>query len=321
MGKNVNITEVKTMTAQVLVKTLDMERDEWLEHRRQGIGGSDAAAIMGLNPWRTAMDVWLEKTGEFKDEPTDNEKMYWGTALEDVVAREFMARTGLKVRRRNAILQHRKHHFMIANVDRLVIGHKAGLECKTAGQYTSDDWAMGVPDYYIPQVQHYMAVTGYKAWYVAVLIGGQEFRFFKLTRDNHFIKELIEAEYEFWKMVEDKTPPPIDGTRASSELVKRMYPEAEKGKETELPYEAYQLIQQYDQACEDEKRAKLLKDEAANNLKDMLGTAEKGFIYDRQVIWSSVTSKRFDSKALKKDHPDIYEQYLNESSYRRFSIK
>lgn len=309
------------MTAQVLVKTLDMERDEWLEHRKQGIGGSDASAILGVNPWKTPMDVWLEKTGEFEDEPVDNEKMYWGNVLEDVVAREFMVRSGLKVRRRNAILKHRKHHFMIANVDRLVIGKKAGLECKTTGQYSADDWAMGVPEYYQAQVQHYMAVTGYQAWYVAVLIGGQEFRFFKLTRDNHFIKELIEAEHEFWKMVEDRTPPPIDGTNASCELIKRLYPEAEKGKEIQLPYDAYELIQQYEKAAEEEKQIKLTKDEAANKLKDMLGVAEKGFIHDREVVWNSINSSRFDSKAFRKDHPDLYEQYLNESSYRRFSIK
>ncbi len=309
------------MTAQVLVKTLDMERDEWLEHRRQGIGGSDASAVLGINPWRTPMDVWLEKTGEFEDEPRDNEKMYWGNVLEDVVAKEFSIRTGLRIRRRNAILKHKKHNFMIANVDRLVIGHKAGLECKTTGQYSADDWAMGVPEFYQAQVQHYMAVTGYQSWYVAVLIGGQEFRFFKLTRDNQFIKDLIEAENEFWKMVEDRTPPPIDGTNASSELIKRLYPEAEKGKEVQLPYDAYELIQQYEKAAEEEKQIKLTKDEAANKLKDMLGVAEKGFIHDREVVWNSINSSRFDSKAFRKDHPDIYEQYLNESSYRRFSIK
>jgi len=309
------------VTAQVLVKTLDMARDEWLEHRKQGIGGSDASAILGINPWRTAMDVWLEKTGEFEDEPSDNEKMYWGNILEDVVAREFSNRSGLKVRRRNAILKHKTHHFMIANVDRLVIGQRAGLECKTTGQYSADDWAMGVPEHYQAQVQHYMAVTGYKTWYVAVLIGGQEFKFFKLTRDNQFIKDLIEAEMNFWKKVEDRTPPPIDGTNASSELIKRLYPEAEKDKEVQLPYEAYELIQQYDNACEEEKQIKLLKDEAANRLKDMLGTAEKGFIHDRQVTWNNIVSSRFDSKGFRQDHPELYEKYLNESSYRRFTVK
>ncbi len=310
------------MQAEVLVPTLGMARTEWLELRRRGIGGSDAAAILGLNPWKTAMDVWLEKTGEFtEDEEPGNEKMYWGNVLEDIVAREFAARTGLKVRRRNAILKHKGYPFMIANVDRLVIGHKAGLECKTAGQYSADDWAMGVPDYYIPQVQHYMAVTGYKAWYVAVLIGGQEFRSYKITRDGQFIRELIEAESEFWNMVETRTPPPIDGTKASTELIKRLYPEAEKGKEVELPFEAFELIQQYERACEEEKRIQLIKDEAVNKLKDMLGTAEKGSIHGRTVIWQNVVSKRLDTKALQKEYPDIYERFVQESIYRRFSIK
>jgi putative phage-type endonuclease len=309
-------------TWTVFAKTKDMPKAEWLRLRRNGIGGSDAAAIMGLNPWRTAMDVWLEKTGEFtEDESQDNEKMYWGTVLEAVVAEEFTRRTGLKTRRRDAILQSRKYPFMIANVDRLVVGQSAGLECKTAGLYNADDWRIGIPEYYFPQVQHYMAVTGYKAWYVAVLIGGQEFKYYKITRDDSFIRQLIQAETEFWNLVETRIPPPIDGTKASTELIQRLYPEAEKGKEVELPFEAFELIQQYEQACEEEKRIQLIKDEAANRLKDMLGTAEKGFIYDRQVTWSSVTSKKFDSKALKKDHPDIYEQYLNDSSYRRFSIK
>jgi len=310
------------VTAVELAKTLDMPREQWLELRRQGIGGSDAAAILGLNPWKTPMDVWLEKTGEFSaDDEPDNEKMHWGNMLEDIVAREFMARTGLKVRRRNAILQHRKHRFMIANVDRLVIGHKAGLECKTAGQYSADDWAMGVPEYYIPQVQHYMAVTGYKAWYVAVLIGGQEFKYYKIARDEYFIRQLIESEKEFWNLVETRIPPPIDGTKASAELIKRLYPEAEKGKEVELPFEAFELIQQYERACEEEKRIQLIKDEAVNKLKDMLGTAERGSIHGRTVIWQNVVSKRLDTKALQKEYPDIYEQFVRQSTYRRFSIK
>ncbi len=309
------------MSAAVLAKTLDMPRDVWLAMRRKGIGGSDAAAIMGLNPWKTPMDVWLEKTGEFTDEEPTNEKMYWGNMLEDIVAKEFMARTGLKVRRRNAILKHKQYPFMIANVDRLVVGQKAGLECKTAGLHSIEDWEMGVPDYYTPQIQHYMAVTGYPVWYVAVLIGGQEFKYYQIPRDNTFINELIQAEREFWNLVETGTPPPLDGTKASTELVKKLYPQAEAGKEIELPFEAFELIQQYEQACEEEKRIQLIKDEAANKLKDMLGTAEKGTIHGRTVIWQNVVSKKLDTKALKKEYPDIYEQFAQESVYRRFSIK
>ena len=308
------------MTAVELAKTLDMPRDEWLQKRRQGIGGSDASVILGLNPWKTQMDLWLEKTGEFTEDE-DNEKMYWGRILEDIVAQEFSIRTGLKVRRKNAILQHKQHPFMLANVDRLVIGQKAGVECKNIGIRSAEHWEMGVPEYYQAQVQHYMAVTGYPVWYVAVLIGGQEFRYYKLTMDEQFIHELIQAEAEFWKLVETRTPPPLDGSKASTELVKRMYPEAEQGKEIELPFEAFELIQQYEQACEEEKQIQLKKDEAANKLKNMLGTAERGSIHGRQVIWQNTVSKRLNTKALEKAHPEIYDEFLKESVYRRFSIK
>ncbi len=308
------------MNAIEIAKTLDMTRDEWLQKRRQGIGGSDASVILGLNPWKAQMDLWLEKTGEFTEDE-DNEKMYWGRILEDIVAQEFSIRTGLKVRRKNAILQHKQHPFMLANVDRLVIGQKAGVECKNIGIHSADHWEMGVPEYYQAQVQHYMAVTGYPVWYVAVLIGGQEFRYYKLTRDEQFIHELIQAETEFWKLVETRTPPSLDGSKASTELVKRMYPEAEQGNEIELPFEAFELIQQYEQACEEEKQIQLKKDEAANKLKNMLGAAEKGTIHGRTVIWQNVTSKRLDTKALQKEHPEIYEKYAQESLYRRFSIK
>lgn len=312
--------ECESMSTSVLAKTTDMPREEWLELRRRGIGGSDAAAIMGMNPWKTPMDVWLEKTGEFDEEP-ENEKMYWGTVLEDVVAAEFTRRTGLKTRRRNAMLQSRKYPFMIANVDRLVVGQRAGLECKTTGLYAADDWKLGIPEYYYPQVQHYMAVTGYDTWYVAVLIGGQEYRHYKVPRDDGFIKELIEAETEFWRRVVEKNPPPLDGSEASTQLLNRLYPKAEEGTEIELPLDALALINRYEEACRQEKEIQRIKDEAANKLKDMLGSHERGFIHDRQVIWKNVVSRRLDTKALQKAYPDIYERFAQEIVYRRFSIK
>jgi len=270
------------------------------------------------------MDVWLEKTGEFtRDDEHDeeNEKMYWGTVLEDVVAAEFTRRTGLKTRRRNAMLQSRKYPFMIANVDRLVVGQRAGLECKTTGLYAADDWKLGIPEYYYPQVQHYMAVTGYDTWYVAVLIGGQEYRHYKVPRDDGFIKELIEAETEFWRRVVEKNPPPLDGSEASTQLLNRLYPKAEEGTEIELPLDALALINRYEEACRQEKEIQRIKDEAANKLKDMLGSHERGFIHDRQVIWTNVVSRRLDTKALQKEYPDIYDRFVRESTYRRFSLK
>lgn len=311
-------------TWTVFAKTKDMPKAEWLLLRRNGIGGSDAAAIMGLSPWRTAMDVWLEKTGEFtRDDEHDeeNEKMYWGTVLEAVVAKEFTRRTGLKTRRMNVMIQSRKHPFMLANVDRLVVGQPAGLECKTTGLYNLDDWRIGIPEYYYPQVQHYMAVTGYDTWYVAVLIGGQEYKHYEVPRDDGFIRELVAAESDFWRRVTEKIPPPIDGTNASTELLTRLYPEAEEGTEIELPLDALALIIQYEEACRQEKEIQHVKNEAANKLKDMLGSHERGFIHDRQVIWKNVVSRRLDTKALQKEDPDIYQRFAQESVCRRFSIK
>lgn len=308
-------------TWTVFAKTKDMPKAEWLRLRRNGIGGSDAAAILGMSPWKSPMDVWLEKTGEFTRDDEDNEKMYWGTVLEAVVAEEFTRRTGVKTRRRNAMLQSRKHPFMIANVDRLVVGEPAGLECKTTGLYNVDDWRIGIPEYYFPQVQHYMAVTGYPVWYVAVLIGGQEYKHYEVPRDDGFIRELVAAERDFWRRVTEKVPPPIDGTKASTELLTRLYPEAEEGTEIELPLDALALIIQYEEACRQEKEIQCVKNEAANKLKDMLGSHERGFIHDRQVIWKNVVSRRLDTKALQNEDPDIYQRFAQESVCRRFYIK
>jgi len=305
---------------KILVKTNKMTKEEWLKERRKGIGGSDAAAVLGLDPWKTPVDVWLEKTCELESD-SDSEETYWGRILEDVIAREFSRRTGLKVRRKNAILMHPQYPFMLANVDRLIVGQKAGLECKTAGQHAAATWQTGVPQYYIVQAQHYMAVTGYPIWYIAVLVGGQKFYYYRVERDEDFIKELIRAEAEFWEMVEARKIPPVDGTRSSAKLLQKLYPKAEEGKEVVLPDEALLWVKQYEEMAAREKEVQMLKEEAANKLKEMLGEAEKGVVGGYQIIWKNVASKRLDTKALQRDYPDIYEKYARESVCRRFMIK
>lgn len=302
---------------KVLASTVDMPREEWLRYRQRGLGGSDAPVVMGVNPWRSLMDLWLEKTGQFSED-IDNEAMYWGRKLEEVVAQEFAVRTGKKVQRRNAVLQHDEYPFMLANVDRLVVGESAGLECKTTSAFYNDDGTC--PDHYYAQVQHYMAVTGRDLWYVAVLAGGQRFYLYKVPRSDDYIAEMIHLEYDFWKLVEDGAPPELDGSEASGKAVSCLYPEAKEG-EIILPADAFALVQQYDQAAEAEKAAKLEKDEAANRLKAMLGDAERGSVYDRKVNWSNVTQSRFDSKRFQKEHEKLYQDYCRESTFRRFSIK
>lgn len=147
-----------------------MERIEWLKERKKGIGGSDAASIIGLNPYKSAFQVYLDKIGELP-EKEDNEAMRQGRDLEDYVAQRFMEKTGKKVRRNNSILYHPEYQYILGNVDRVVVGEKAGLECKTInnsyGKYNLNNGEY--PVYYYVQCMHYLAVTGYDKWYLAVL--------------------------------------------------------------------------------------------------------------------------------------------------------
>lgn len=311
------------MNATVLAPTIEMSRREWLKQRRKGIGGSDAAAIVGMNKWKSPVEVYLEKIGEAPEVDEMSEAAYFGILLEDVVAKEFSERTGLRVRRRNAILQHPEHTFMIANVDRLIVGEKTGLECKTASEYMKDEWKDDeVPATYLIQCQHYMAVTGYDAWWIAVLIGGNKFVYKKIERDEELIGYLIEEERNFWENhVEKRIPPAFDGSDASSDLLKALYPEAEPESEIELPDEADKLIEALEQLNSELKEIEKQKKEYENRLKGMLGEFETGVASNHIVTWKNITSSRVDTKKLKKERPDIYEQYLKKSTSRRFNIK
>ena len=182
-----------------LVSTLGIEKKEWLRYRKGGIGGSDAGAVCGLNPYRTAMEVYYDKTSD-EIEEIDNEAMRQGREFEEYVARRFMEATGKKVRRANALYYDERHPFMYADVDRLVVGENAGLECKTASPYMADQWKGGkIPLSYQIQCYHYMSVFQADAWYIAVLIYGKEFQFHRIERDEAVISDLIHIEKNFWK--------------------------------------------------------------------------------------------------------------------------
>lgn len=309
--------------------THEMGREEWLEYRRQGIGGSDAAVICGLNPFKSIVELYMEKRGEI--EPGDaGEKAYWGRRLEDLLAEEWQQRTGVKLRRRNAILQHSQHPWMLANVDRVVVGRFEGWEGKTTDKRNRDLWIqdgqMVVPDMVQLQVQHYMAVTGYQYWWVAVLIGGNEYHYTPVQRDDGLISYMARLEKDFWRRVQEGDPPPFDGSDASTELLSRMYPDASTDT-IDLPdvddvLEAVDMVtrlkaQEHD-VVEQRKAAE-------NYLKAFLGEHEAGVVARDgtlyRVEWKPVTQKRLDTKALQKEQPSIYEQYAKESTHRRFGIK
>lgn len=301
-----------------------MDKRRWLEWRRKGIGGSDVAAIAGLSKWKSAAEVYLEKIGEIET-PEAGEAAYWGTVLEDVVAREFAERTGLKVQRRNAMFQHPEYPFMLANIDRVIVDKEHGwgvLECKTANEYLKGEWDEdNIPDSYYLQVQHYLAVTNLNYAYIAVLIGGNKFRHKFIARDDEMIQNLIKIESEFWQLVESRTPPEVDGSEASTELLLMLYPEAQPDTEILLPPDADILITQYETWKAEEKKVKQMVEEAENKLKALLCDNETGVVGDRKVTWKSITSERFDTKTFKAQHPDMFKQFAKVSSSRRFGIK
>ena len=187
-----------------------MEREQWIEERRRGIGGSDAAKVMGLSRWGGPFTVYQDKVNGVRT-PMDSEAVHFGNVLEDIVAQEFARREGVKVRRRNSMTFSQEHPFMIANIDRELVGEKVGLECKTASAYKSGEWEGDeLPDEYYVQVQHYCSVMDWEGCWIACLIGGQRFIYKYVPRNESFIGSMIRMERDFWEgHVLPQNPPPM----------------------------------------------------------------------------------------------------------------
>jgi len=310
------------MTAVELAKTLDMPREEWLELRKKGIGGSDAAAIVGLDRYRSPFDVYADKLG-LKPEIPDNEAMRQGRDLEQYVAERFMEATGKKVRRRNAMLQHPEYPFMIADIDRWVVGENAGLECKTTSVLNRAKFSQGEfpPNYYV-QCMHYMAVTGAERWYLAVLVLNKAFHVFTIERDEAEINALIEAEKDFWENhVLKQIPPAPDGSEATSEIIKQLFPEAKEATETALfGYEG--KIQQYLELDTKVKELECERDKLKQELQLAMADAEIGRAQGYIVEWKNQVRQTLDTQKLKKEQAEIYQKYLKPAqTVRMFKIK
>lgn len=309
--------------AKVIVNTSLMSREEWLNWRNKGIGGSDVGIILGVNKYKTAFELWLEKTGQVELQEINNEAIHFGNVLEDVVAREFSVRSGKKVRRRNQMLQHAKHEFMFANLDREIVGEKALLECKTASAYLAKEWEGDeIPASYLVQVNHYLAVTGYEKAYIAALIGGNKFVWKEINRDEELINIIIQAEKDFWENnVLGGQAPAIDGSNAAEKYIKERFDRAEEGKTIVLPSEVELNIQKLSIAKKAAEEFNTEVKRIENEIKMALADAEIGTVGSYKVTWKNVTSNRIDSKLLKEKHPDIAAEVTKASSSRRFEIK
>ena len=311
------------MPAKVLVSTENMSYADWLEYRKQGIGGSDASVVCGINRYKSPIELWMEKTGQLPHQEA-GEAAYWGTQLEPFVRAEFTKRTGIEVSRRNELLQSEEHPFMLANLDGICEVPDVGpciFEAKTASAYKVGEWEDAIPDEYALQLAHYMAVTGYAGAYIAVLIGGNTFKWKFIERDEELISMLIQLETDFWNHVQDGTPPPLDGSDASAKFLAERFPNSTPRSHIILPDTAANLLAQYDEACEELEAVTERKQKAENLLKEMIGENEVGTAGDRVITWKSVSQERLDSKTLRAEHPVLYKKYVNQTSYRRFSVK
>ncbi|CUO84691.1 YqaJ viral recombinase family protein [Clostridium paraputrificum] len=299
-----------------------MNKLEWLKERQKGIGGSDVGAILGVNKYKTPFEVYLNKTEPITEIGEQSESAYWGDQFEEVVAKEFEKRTGKKVRRDRKHYQHKDYPFMVANIDRRVVGENAILECKTANQYLANEWQDDeIPASYLLQVQHYLSVTGAEVGYIAVLIGGQKFIWKEVQRDEELIQMIIKAEKSFWKKVEDKTPPSLDGSSAAEKYLKEKYKEVEEGKSIELGFEYKEKIKNYLDMKEQLKNFESQVKEQENQIKFEIGEAEYAYAPGYSLSWKKVSSNRVDTKKLKAEYPEIYTKVVKESISRKFNVK
>lgn len=295
------------------------DRAAWLAERRQGIGASESAAVLGLSPYRTALDVYLDKVG---DAPplADSEAMYWGRELEGAILRRYMRDTGRELQTVQRTYRSELHPFMTATPD--AVGADRLVEVKTAGMRSADQWGEpgtdAVPVQYLVQVTHQMIVTGHQLADLAVLIGGQDYRVYAVQLDAELAAAIIARETEFWQAVESRNPPaPTTLAGAFARWPK------DAGTSITASADVYEAVQRL-KAVKAEIKAREADAEA-------LEVAVKACMADAATLtgpdgkalatWTTQTARRFDSAAFKVAHPDLYETFRVASQSRVFRIK
>ncbi len=293
--------------------------------RTQGIGGSDAAAVLGLDPWKSPLDVYLEKIGLAPPRP-ENPRMTWGKLLEDTVAREYARRRGVEIRRHRRLLRHPDHPFIVGHIDRWVRenGTRGVLEVKTVGRRT-DDWGPAgtdqVPAYYAAQVLHYLAVTGAPfAELAAFFRDSCELVTYRIPRDEEAIATLVEAEVHFWRtFVEPRVPP----EPRTLEDIARRWPRSLPEKRVTATPEILRAVEELRTLQGEQKRLaereKGLKAEIQRFMEDAEALVDDA---GRMLVtWKTVASERIDTRRLKAEHPEIAAALTVRTESRRFLLR
>lgn len=302
------------------ISTKGMSRDQWLEARRKSIGGSDAGAICGMNPYSSAYTVYADKLMLIPP-AEDNEAMRQGRDLEEYVARRFCEEKGKRVKRDHSIIYNTDFPYSHADVDRLVVGEDAGLECKTASPMKYSAYLNGeIPDHYYVQCMHYIMVTGRSKWYLAVLVFQRGLFIFEIERNDEEIKNLAEIEADFWKNhVLKKTAPPPTGDKATTEAIGVIHPQSDGTEIDLLPVNSE--IELYMQLKAQRADIDALIDKQCNIIKEYMNEAERGSCGDYRVTWKTQERSTFDKKRFVQEHPEIdLSEYMKKSTTRPFKI-
>lgn len=295
-----------------------------LENRKHSIGGSDAAAAIGICQYTTPYELYLIKIGEvIPEDISDKDAVYWGNRLESIVAEEYARRTGNLIAIEPDTLYHKKYPFISAHIDRRIINEKRILECKTTKAFLAHEWGDidtdEVPFRHIVQTQHYLNVTELEAADLAVLIGGQDYRIYHIPRDDDLIHDIETAEISFWNKVESRTPPdPIN-----LDDLKLMY-RVDSGQaiiaNTEINSNVTQLR-------DVNKKLKLLdkeKDQLKFIIQSYMGNATTllNAVSRKQLItWKTQDNFRLNQSLFKTEHPEIYQRYVKNSPSRVMRVK
>ena len=304
-----------------IVNVKDLSREEWLEYRQLGIGGSDAAAACGLSKWKSHAQLYLEKTTPVEREESESEHLRQGRDFEDYVALRFTEETGKKVRRDNFMMSDSDYPFLIADIDRRVVGEDAILECKTTTPYNRDKWADGqIPIEYELQCLHYMSVTGAKKCYIACLIFGTDFIIREIDWDDETIEMLRAKEIEFWtEYVEKGVMPEPDGSSLYDDALKKRFKGGlEDSIDLDTDKHAYDL---YLYNKEQIKTLETYNKQFEQEIKLAMGDNNFGESKYFNVTYKPSKSVRLDTKRIKEEAPEIYEKYGKETESRRFLIK
>lgn len=295
--------------------------DEWLALRKKYIGGSDAAAVVGMNPYKSAYTLWAEKTGKLPDfEGNITTKV--GAYLEELVAQMFEDESGKNVRKSNFTYVNSKYPFACANVDRIVVGEDAVLEIKTTNSLPNMRMLKKgeFPDTWYCQMTHYLAVTGKSKAYLAVLVNCREFKVFELERDEDEIESLMTEEMKFWGCVEQDVPPVLDGGGSTSDTLGLLYPESNDTECCNLMAFGSKL-RRYSELNERIKDLRSEQNLIINEIKEYMGASARGESDGYKVTYSSSERKTFDAKRFSAEHPnEDLSDYYKSTTVRTFKI-